>query len=100
LLLDEPTSFLDYRHQVEVRRLLEQLNRHSRKTILAVTHNINDAVASCSRVVALKAGEKVFDGSPAELVRRERLEEIYDTAFMLIGRPGGGLPLVRPGEAG
>ncbi|MFH1071215.1 MAG: ABC transporter ATP-binding protein [Candidatus Glassbacteria bacterium] len=100
LLLDEPTSFLDYRHQVEVRRLLERLNRTEGKTVLAVTHNLNDAVASCHRVVALKAGVKVFDGGPAELVRRDKLEEIYDTTFVLIGQPGSRLPLVRPGEAG
>ena len=100
LLLDEPTSFLDYRHQVEINRLLRELNRVNGKTVLAVTHDINNAVLSCNRVLALKEGETVFAGNARELVRKETLESIYETSFLFIENPHSSLPLVRPAESG
>ncbi|OGG03377.1 MAG: ABC transporter ATP-binding protein [Candidatus Glassbacteria bacterium RIFCSPLOWO2_12_FULL_58_11] len=100
LLLDEPTSFLDYRHQVEIHRLLRELNREHGKTVLAVTHDINNAVLACNRVLALKEGRKVFEGEARELVRKETLEGIYETAFLFVENPYSALPLVRPAESG
>lgn len=100
LLLDEPTSFLDYRHQVEIHRLLRELNREGGKTVLAVTHDINNAVLACNRVLALKEGAIAFEGSAQELVRKETLESIYETAFRFIENPHSALPLVRPAESG
>ena len=99
LLLDEPTTFLDYRHQVEIRRLIKDLNRHHNTTIMAVTHDINDAVVSGSRVLARKAGELLFDGSPQELIRQGLLENIYETSFFLIDHPRTGRPIITPEES-
>lgn len=98
LLLDEPTTFLDYKHQVEIRRLIKDLNRHHGTTIVAVTHDINDAVVSGSRVLALKAGELLFDGSARELIRQGLLENIYETSFFLIDHPRTGRPIIVPEE--
>ncbi|HUU30353.1 MAG TPA: ABC transporter ATP-binding protein [archaeon] len=100
LLLDEPTSFLDYKHQVEITGLLETLNRADGKTILAVTHDINNAVLSCNRILALKDGAVVFQGTAGELMRKDLLESIYDTAFLFIDHPQEGLPIIRPQERG
>lgn len=100
MLLDEPTTFLDYRHQVEVRSLLGELNRLQGKTILAVTHDLNSALTECSRAVALAGGRVVFDGLPGELLDERRLREIYGTGFTFIHQPGSELPFIRPGEAG
>ncbi len=99
MLLDEPTTFLDYRHQVEVGRLLTRLNRRGGKTVLAVTHDLNSALAGCNRAIALKGGELVFDGPPVELLRESRLRKIYRTGFTFIEQPGSALPFIRPGEA-
>jgi iron complex transport system ATP-binding protein len=99
MLLDEPTSFLDYRHQVEVRRLLGKLNRDRGKTVLAVSHDLNSALAGCNRALALKRGRVMYDGSPADLLEETRLREIYGTGFTFITQPGSGLPFIYPGEA-
>ncbi len=99
MLLDEPTTFLDYRHQVEVGRLLARLNREGGKTVLAVTHDLNSALDCCNRALALKQGEIVFDGPPVELLQENRLREIYRTGFTFIEQPGSELPFIRPWEA-
>jgi iron complex transport system ATP-binding protein len=98
LLLDEPTSFLDYKHQVEINGLLRSLNRSEGKTVVAVTHDINNAVLSSNRVLALKKGETVFMGTTQELMKKSLLESIYETSFLFIEHPGKGLPMIRPEE--
>ena len=96
LLLDEPTSFLDYRHQVQILDLLERLHHESGLTIVAVTHDLNSTVASSDAVIALKDGRVVATGNPAELLDTETLAAIYDTDFRLIAGGHRGLPLVLP----
>jgi iron complex transport system ATP-binding protein len=99
MLLDEPTSFLDYRHQVEVGGLMARLNREQGKTLLAVSHDLNSALARCDRVIALLEGRVAFDGTPAQMLNEKRLREIYRTDFIFIEQPGSALPMIRPGEA-
>ena len=98
VLLDEPTTFLDYKHTVEITALLRCLNREAGLTILAVTHDLSSSVLSGDRVIALKAGALVFDGPPADLVRGELLERIYDTPFAFVAHPVTGLPVPLPRE--
>ncbi|MCS7305570.1 MAG: ABC transporter ATP-binding protein [Thermoguttaceae bacterium] len=95
LLLDEPTTFLDYRHQVEVRRLLRQLNTEG-KTILAVTHDINPAALDSHRILALREGRIVACGPPVELMQPEVLRNIYGVAFVLVPHPSNAQPIVVP----
>ena len=96
LLLDEPTSFLDYRHQVQVLELLERLHRHDGLTLVVVSHDLSGTVTSADTVLALKAGATVFTGSPSELLREDVLAEVFDARFRCV--PGGrrDLPLVVP----
>ncbi len=103
LLLDEPTTFLDYRHQAEIRDLLAEVNRNSGVTIVAVTHDVNRAAMDSHRIVALSAGRVVFDGAPADIMQADTLEQIYETSFLLVGHPQGDVPIIAPqlpGEAG
>ncbi len=65
LLLDEPTSFLDYRHQVQILELLDRLHREKGLTIVAVTHDLNSTVAFSDRVLALKNGRVARSGNPS-----------------------------------
>lgn len=96
LLLDEPTTFLDYRHQAEIRDLLTEVNRNSGVTIVAVTHDVNRAAIDSHRIVALSAGTVVFDGTPHEIMRPKVLERIYGTSFLLVGHPQGDVPIIAP----
>jgi len=96
LLLDEPTTFLDYRHQAEVRDLLADLNRNCRVTVVAVTHDVNRAAMDSDRIVALSEGSVVFDGTPGEIMQPEVLQRIYGTSFLLVGHPQGEVPIIAP----
>jgi iron complex transport system ATP-binding protein len=100
LLLDEPTSFLDYRHQVQILDLLDRLNADRGHTVIAVTHDLNGLVAGADAVLALVDGRVEFSGPPRELFDAETLTRIYGSEFVLV--PGGrhGLPLVAPARNG
>ncbi len=100
LLLDEPTSFLDYRHQVQILDLLDRLNRDQGLTVVAVTHDLNSTVASSDSVLALKDGRVAATGKPADLLDADALAAIYDTDFRLIAGGHRGLPLVLPARNG
>jgi iron complex transport system ATP-binding protein len=76
LLLDEPTTFLDLRHQISIYRLLQELSRKG-LLVVAVTHDLNLAAAYADRVVMLKAGRLTADGAPADTLRRETLAEVF-----------------------
>jgi iron complex transport system ATP-binding protein len=96
MLLDEPTSFLDTRHCVQVLELLTRLHREHGLTVVAVTHDLNGLVAVSDRVMALGQGHVVFDGLPTDLLVPDTLEGIFGTGFRCV--PGGrhGLPLAVP----
>jgi len=100
LLLDEPTAFLDYRHQAEVSRILGEINQHNGATIVAVTHDVNAAILTDGLVLALKQGNMAWIGPAADLTQPGRLEDIFNTSFRLIEDPVTGRRLVVPQEAG
>jgi iron complex transport system ATP-binding protein len=96
LLLDEPTTFLDYRHQLEIRRLLLRLNRRGGTTIVVVTHDLGAAALDCRRIAALRDGVLEFIGTPSEIMRPEVLGRIYATPLLLVDHPLRGTPVVVP----
>jgi len=96
LLLDEPTTFLDYRHQGEIRGLLSRINRTSGVTIVAVTHDVNHAVLQSDRVLALRDGRVAFCGLPEEIMKQDVLRQIYGTSLMLVDHPQVRLPVIVP----
>jgi iron complex transport system ATP-binding protein len=100
LLLDEPTSFLDFRHQVQILDLLDRLHLENGLTIVAVTHDLNSTVAASDSVLALKEGRVAATGEPAELLNTEALAAIYEADFRLIEGGHRGLPLVLPARNG
>jgi iron complex transport system ATP-binding protein len=89
LLLDEPTTHLDYRHQREVVRLLQQAHAARGLTIVAVQHDLNQGVLTSDVVLALKEGKVFFDGAPAALLESGGLETLFDTPFAVLPLPGG-----------
>lgn len=100
LLLDEPTTFLDYKHQVQVLTLLRRLNQQQDITIVAVTHDVNSGVLTSDRVLALKGGRVAFDGTPSDLIEKGVLENVYETGFELVSRGGTRTPIVVPAGDG
>lgn len=96
LLLDEPTVYLDYRHQEEMADFLLKINRTKGTTIIEVTHDLNHAVLHSSHLVALKQGTIVFDGPPKEMIDRRRLKEIYSVDLQTVFHPEKNLPMIVP----
>ena len=89
LLLDEPTSFLDYRHQAQVMQLLSRLHRENNITIISVSHDINVACAQSTGIMALKDGERQFFESPETTMDTDRLDALYETPFLIADHPSG-----------
>jgi iron complex transport system ATP-binding protein len=77
LLLDEPSAFLDLKHQVRVLDLLRRLNRERALTIVAALHDLNLAALYFPRLILLREGKLYRDGAPAEVLTEETIEEIY-----------------------
>ncbi len=96
LLLDEPTTFLDYKHQSEIESILWKVKRDRGATLLLVTHDINTASLLGDRILALRAGEVVFLGSPEEAMQGEVLKDIFGKSFLFATHPETGLPVVVP----
>ncbi len=99
LLLDEPSTFLDYRHQAEVAAILKSACRENGITVVAVHHDINTATACSDRIHALKDGALAFSGTPKEATDQNTLNSIYDTEFISVPTPPRSLPFVISGGA-
>ena len=89
LLLDEPISALDVKHQVETLRLVQRLARQRELTVIVVLHDVDLASRFCDRLVALKAGQVVADGTPAEIMHSQILESIYSVPMGVMERAPG-----------
>jgi len=96
LLLDEPTAFLDPSQQSDVLAVLDRVHREKSVTIVSVTHDLNEALAHADRVIALRGGAVVFDGTPAALVQDGALKKIYDHEFVIGTHPKTGQPVLFP----
>lgn len=95
LLLDEPTSFLDIAHQVEVMHLLRRLNREG-ITVVSVLHDLVLAGRFSDRVIALSNGRIEFDGPPAAVLEPKGLERVFGVAMMVLRDPETGMPIPLP----
>ena len=96
LLLDEPTTFLDIAHQVEVLDLLAQLNEDEGRTVVLVLHDLNMAARYAHHLVAMRAGAVVAEGPPASVVTPALVREVFDLACEVVPDPVTGTPLVIP----
>jgi iron complex transport system ATP-binding protein len=96
LLLDEPTTFLDVAHQLEVLDLLWNLNREENRTIVMVLHDLNQASRYADHLVMLKGGKVFIEGSPAEVVCEENIQAVFGVACRVIIDPEIGSPFFIP----
>lgn len=84
LLLDEPTTYLDIRYQLELMKLVEHLHRDMGITVIMVLHDLNHAARFSDRLVAIKKGRIVADGSVSEVFTKEILRQLYDVETMVM----------------
>ncbi len=98
LFLDEPTTFLDMAHQLEVLKLLQKLNSEEGRTIIMVVHDLNHATRYAQHMVAIKTGKVVSEGSPEEVVTQDVLREVFGIEADIIPDPRTGVPLCLPYE--
>ena len=90
LLLDEPTTFLDVRYQLDILHLVQRLNREFGMTVVMVLHDVNQALHYSDHLVALAGGRIVAQGDPCDVVTPALLEQVYDVALEVTtvrGRP-------------
>ena len=102
LLLDEPTTYLDIGHQLEVLDLLARLNQQQGLTVVMVLHDINQASQYGDRILAMQQGHIIADGSPIDVITPELIQKVFGIDIELIVRQQGektypyGLPLRYP----
>ena len=96
ILLDEPTTFLDIAHQIELLDLFADLNAEQGCTIVAVLHDLNHACRFADQIIAMKAGAIVAQGNPADVITATLVEEVYGLECQVIDDPETGTPLVIP----
>ncbi|KAA6215475.1 ABC transporter ATP-binding protein [Streptomyces albofaciens JCM 4342] len=98
LLLDEPTTYLDIAHQVEVLDLIRQLNHDRGRTVVAVLHDLNQAARYADHLVAMKQGRIVAQGHPSAVVTAGLVREVFGLESVVVPDPVTGSPLVVPGR--
>ena len=105
MLLDEPTAFLDIRHQIDFFDLIKALNKNQTLTVIGVTHDINLASLYCDRIILLRDGRIHCMGSPEEVIAESHIREVYETNVTVDRNPVTGQPRVtllssHPSEGG
>lgn len=98
LLLDEPTTFLDISHQLDVLRLCRNLHRSGNYTLVTVLHELSLAFRFADHIIAMKDGRVVAQGPPKQIATAELIKEIYGIDAVVIPDPATGGPLVVPLE--
>lgn len=98
LFLDEPTTFLDMAHQLEVLQLLQKLNQDEGRTIVMVVHDLNHASRYAQHMVAIKSGKVVSEGAPKHVMTKEVLREVFAIEADILADPRTGVPLCIPFE--
>ncbi|MEO7196145.1 MAG: ABC transporter ATP-binding protein, partial [Pseudonocardiaceae bacterium] len=90
LLLDEPTTFLDLQHQLELLELVLHLNQTRRTTVVLVLHDLNHACRYASRLVVMRHGTVVADGAPTEVLTPALLREVFRVEATVMTDPATG----------
>ncbi len=96
LLLDEPTTFLDLAHQLDVLELLHRLNRDKGRTIVMVLHDLAQACRFADHVVALRDGAVAASGPPVQVVDRQLVRDVFGVDCQILEDPASGTPVVVP----
>ena len=93
LLLDEPTTYLDIAHQLEILELLRDLNREEQTTIILVIHDLNQAAKFADHVIGMKQGRALYCGKAQEVIREQQLLQLYDIHAKIVQDEEHGYPI-------
>ncbi|WP_200926579.1 ABC transporter ATP-binding protein [Sphaerimonospora mesophila] len=96
LLLDEPTTYLDIAHQIEILDLCARLHEEEGRTLVAVLHDLNHAARYATHLIAMRDGRVVASGTPKEIVTADLMHEVFRLPCRVIDDPETGTPLVVP----
>ncbi|MCS7464441.1 ABC transporter ATP-binding protein [Paenibacillus doosanensis] len=96
VLLDEPTTYLDMTHQIEVLDLLYELNEKESRTVVMVLHDINLACRYAHNMIAVKNGAVWAQGKPEDIVTEEMIQSVFDLDCQVLKDPFYGTPLIIP----
>lgn len=94
LLLDEPTAFLDLKHQIEIFGILKELNRSRHVTVVLVSHDLNLASQHCDRLLLLHEGRPFKAGPPGKVLTVEHLRSVYGCDVLIDAHPMTGTPRI------
>ncbi|MFC9124401.1 ABC transporter ATP-binding protein [Streptomyces sp. NPDC057067] len=96
LLLDEPTTYLDIQHQIDVLDLCAELHETQGRTLVVVLHDLNHAARYATHLIALRDGAVIAEGAPGDIVTAQLVEEVFGMRCQVIDDPETGTPLVVP----
>jgi iron complex transport system ATP-binding protein len=91
-MLDEPTTYLDLSHQVELMKLIQKLNAAG-KTVIVVLHDLNQACRYCDHLVVLKKGQVTNRGAPEDIFTQSLLKEVFNLDAIIINDPVSNKPM-------
>ena len=98
LLLDEPTTFLDITHQIDVLDLVRDLNKHEGRTVVVVLHDLNLACRYAHHIVMMREGDIVASGPPAQVITADSVRDVFGLRSVVIDDPISATPLVIPAD--
>ena len=93
LILDEPTTYLDMAHQLEILELLQTLNAEEHTTIIMVIHELNHAAKFADHIIGMRQGRILFEGNPNDVIHVENLRKLYEIEAVLIQNEKKGYPV-------
>ena len=96
LLLDEPTTWLDIAHQIELLDLFRQLNQDHGHTLVAVLHDLNQACRYADHLIVMKEGAIIAQGKPAEIISAPLVQQVFGMSSVIINDPVSHTPMIVP----
>ncbi|ACS85295.1 ABC transporter ATP-binding protein [Musicola paradisiaca] len=96
LLLDEPTTWLDIAHQIDLLDLFRELNQRHNRTLVAVLHDLNQACRYADHLIVMRAGQVMAQGQPSEIISAQLVQEVFGLSCVIIDDPVSHTPLIVP----
>ncbi|QTF07151.1 ABC transporter ATP-binding protein [Brenneria izadpanahii] len=96
LLLDEPTTWLDMAHQIDLLDLFRDLHQQHGRTLVAVLHDLNQACRYADNLIVMQAGKIMAQGKPADIISAELIKQVFGMSCIIIDDPVSRTPLIVP----